>query len=164
PTVRMALSAPWPLVISWASWVAWPMFSTASVAPNWRAVSRLKGVGSTAMIREAPACFAPWTELMPTPPTPMTMVTSPGRTPAPSHGNERQHDVVAGRHAGDRRPHRLHDPGSFVAAGHRQFHERHVAGDHVVVGVAQAGRHHLDEDLAGLGLVEVDLGDLPFPG
>ena len=87
---------------------------------------------------------------------------APAAPPAP--GNERQHDVIAGRHAGDRRPHRLHDPGSFVAAGHRQFHERHVAGDHVVVGVAQAGRHHLDEDLAGLGLVEVDLGDLPFPG
>ena len=41
------------------------------------ACSRLNGIGSTAMIRRAPATRAPWIALMPMPPTPSTATVSP---------------------------------------------------------------------------------------
>ncbi len=58
------------------------MLSKASVAPNSIAFSRFQATGSMATTRLAPAAAAPWTLLMPTPPTPMTTTVSPGRTSA----------------------------------------------------------------------------------
>ena len=54
------------------------------VAPNSMARSRFDSTGSMAMTRLAPAIFAPWTALMPMPPTPMTATLSPGLVPARS--------------------------------------------------------------------------------
>ena len=51
------------------------------VAPNRRAISSLKGTGSTAKTRRAPASRAPCTAAEPRPPTPMTATSSPARTP-----------------------------------------------------------------------------------
>ncbi|CFS70449.1 Uncharacterised protein [Mycobacterium tuberculosis] len=42
----------------------------AWVAPNLSAVSRLKATGSTTTTYLQPAAVAPWTALMPRPPTP----------------------------------------------------------------------------------------------
>ena len=53
-----------------------------SVAPNSRAAASLPGSMSTAMIGEAPASRAPWMELRPTPPQPMTTTLEPALTPA----------------------------------------------------------------------------------
>ena len=53
-----------------------------SVAPNSRAAASLAGSMSTAMIGEAPASRAPWMELRPTPPQPMTTTLDPALTPA----------------------------------------------------------------------------------
>ena len=58
------------------------MWAKVWVAPSLAAISRLKRTGSTAITEAAPARAAPWTALMPTPPTPITMTASPGRTPA----------------------------------------------------------------------------------
>ena len=82
PTVTIAESAPWPLVTDWASSVASSMVATAWVAPSSSALVRLNSTGSTAITSDAPACAAPWTALMPIPPMPITITTSPGRTSA----------------------------------------------------------------------------------
>jgi hypothetical protein len=50
------------------------------VAPTVRANSRFHATGSTAITWLAPRNRAPWTALMPTPPTPITIVVSPGFT------------------------------------------------------------------------------------
>ena len=57
--------------------VASPIVVVVCVAPNCSAVSRLNSTGSTAMTARAPMARAACTLLMPTPPTPMTMTTSP---------------------------------------------------------------------------------------
>src|SRR5215470_5639700 len=49
---------------------------------------------------------------------------------------------------------------ALVAADERQA--RGAGGPDVLVGVAQPGRLEPDEDLADLGLVQVQLGDLPW--
>ena len=56
------------------------MLSTKSVAPNACAMSRFRGLVSTAMICEAPARAAPWITLRPMPPTPMTRTVAPSGT------------------------------------------------------------------------------------
>ena len=80
PTVMIAESAPWPLVNDLASSVASSMVSTPCVAPTCCAFSRFSATGSTAMTLAAPACEAPWTALIPTPPMPMTITVCPGCT------------------------------------------------------------------------------------
>ena len=82
PTVTMAESAPWPLVTERASSVASSIVSTAWVAPNSCAFSRLNATGSTAMTFAAPACTAPCTALTPIPPMPITITVWPGCTAA----------------------------------------------------------------------------------
>jgi len=47
-----------------------------------------------------------------------------------------------------------------VAADERQA--RGAGGPDVLVGVTQPGRSHADENLAGLGLVQVQFGDFPW--
>src|SRR5215471_21280242 len=81
PTVTSAWSAPTPLVNSAMITRAASAVAAVWVAPSLAAVSRLSAMGSTAITCRAPAKAAPWTALMPTPPTPYTTVVSPGRTP-----------------------------------------------------------------------------------
>ena len=70
PTVISAWSAPTPQVSCCASSCASSADATACVAPSESAVVRLNSTGSTAMTYRAPACAAPCTALMPTPPMP----------------------------------------------------------------------------------------------
>src|SRR5579862_3641092 len=78
--VTIALSAPWPSVIERAYSAAWSMWLNVLVAPSLAAISSLNATGSTAITDDAPASAAPCTALMPTPPTPMMITTSPVRT------------------------------------------------------------------------------------
>src|SRR5437016_958336 len=55
---------------------------------------------------------------------------------------------------------RFYDAGALVAADERQA--RGAGGPDVLVGMAQPGRLEPDEDLAGLGLIQVQLGDFPW--
>src|ERR1700761_255056 len=80
PIVTIAWSAPTPQVSSSARACASSVVATACVAPNLSADSRLNSTGSTAMTYRAPAIDAPCSALCPTPPTPYTMVVSPGLT------------------------------------------------------------------------------------
>ena len=59
-----------------------PEASTTSVAPNSMAMASLVSTASMAIIRSAPANFAPWIMLRPTPPQPITATVLPGCTPA----------------------------------------------------------------------------------
>src|SRR5581483_6813156 len=68
-------------------------------------------------------------------------------------------DAVAFVYPGDGGAGSHDDAGALVAADEREAGG--AGGADVLVGVAQAGRLHPDEDLAGLGLVQVELGDLP---
>ena len=75
-------------------------------------------------------------------------------------GQERADDVVARLDARDARADLLDDAGALVAADDREA--RHdVAVAEVLVGVAQPGGHPADQHLALLGLVELELDDLP---
>jgi hypothetical protein len=69
-TVMIAWSAPTPRVSCWIASCACSALSKLCVAPSSSARSRFMGSGSTATTFEAPACAAPWTELMPMPPMP----------------------------------------------------------------------------------------------
>ena len=67
--------------------------------------------------------------------------------------------MITGLQPGDARPDFLDDSRAFVAAHDREpGHD--VTVPEMLVGVAQAGRHVADEHLAGLGRVQVELGDL----
>ena len=67
--------------------------------------------------------------------------------------------MVAGLQPGDALADLLDDPGALVPAHHRE--PRHdVAVPQMLVGMAQARRYITDEHLAGLGGVQVELGDL----
>ena len=89
-------------------------------------------------------------------------VRVPGRArPAGAAGRDvRADDLVARLDALHAGADRLDDAGALVPA-----HDRHpdggVARGDVVVGVAEPGGHQLDPDLVRLGLVELQVGDLP---
>ena len=68
--------------------------------------------------------------------------------------------MVALLDAADARAALLDDPGALVAADDREARDD-VAVAQVLVGVAQARGHPADQHLVGLGLVELELGDLP---
>jgi hypothetical protein len=70
PTVTSAWSAICPQVSSLIFAAASSAVAKAWVAPNFMAVSRLNGTGSTTTTFFAPAWAAPWTALMPIPPMP----------------------------------------------------------------------------------------------
>jgi hypothetical protein len=74
-------------------------------------------------------------------------------------GQERADDVVARLQPGHAGPDLLDDARALVAADDRVA-DGNVAGLQVLVGVAQADRHPAHQHLAGLGGVEVHLGDL----
>jgi hypothetical protein len=80
PTVTMVESAPCPLVTDRANSAASAIEPNVCVAPSFAAASRFIVTGSTAITWPAPACAAPWTALIPIPPTPMTITTCPGCT------------------------------------------------------------------------------------
>ncbi len=82
PMVQMTLSAFLPQVTSLISGVASSMLAAVWVAPNLVAISSLKGTGSMAKMRSAPARRAPWMAEAPIPPMPITTTSSPGRTSA----------------------------------------------------------------------------------
>src|SRR6266487_4194793 len=84
-----------------------------------------------------------------------------GRAPpaVAAHRQERADHVVAGLQLGDALADLLDDPGTLVAA--HQGEARHdVAVPQMLVGMAQARGYITDEHLAGLGGIEVELGDL----
>ena len=76
-------------------------------------------------------------------------------------GDERQHHVVADRHAFHTLTDFSDDAGALVSAQHRESKHRDAAGDQVVVGVAHAGGFHLDLDLIFGGVTDLDLLDRP---
>ncbi len=78
----------------------------------------------------------------------------------PQTGQEGGDDVVALLDAADARAALLDDAGALVAADDREAGDD-VAVAQVLVGVAEARRHPADQHLVGLGLVELELGDLP---
>ena len=81
PVASNAKCTPAPPVRSrTASTGSVPDASTASVAPKCRAHASFCAAMSTAMIRAAPATFAPATTDNPTPPQPTTATVAPGHT------------------------------------------------------------------------------------
>ena len=76
-------------------------------------------------------------------------------------GQERGDDVVALLDPRDARPDLLDDAGALVAADDREARDD-VPVAEVLVGVAQAGGDPADQHLPLLGLVEIQLGDLPI--
>ena len=54
--------------------------------------------------------------------------------------------------------------GALVPAGERVDPGGQVSGGHVVVGVAQAGGGKLDLDLAGAGVLQLEVDDLVLAG
>src|SRR5690606_13831163 len=97
---------------------------------------------------------------------------APGTAGAPAAGrDEAEDDVVAGLEGGDAGPDLDHLARALVTTDDRQLlkahHggdlgiEDHVAGDEVLIGVAEARSGQLDLDLAGLGIVELDVLDAP---
>ena len=92
----------------------------------------------------------------------VAQVLAAGRTvPAcAAYRDEGTGHVVADLDPGDARAGRLDDARALVPADHRHAHRR-VALLHMVIGVAQAGRVKLDQDLVGLRVIELELGDLP---
>jgi hypothetical protein len=75
----------------------------------------------------------------------------------PALGREERHDVVSGRNGDDALADRLDDARSLVSQHARRVPARIRAGGRVQVGVADAAGDEAHEDLAGLGLREVDL-------
>ena len=69
-------------------------------------------------------------------------------------------DVVALLHAADPRPAFLDDAGALMAADHREAGQE-IAVAKVLVGMAEPGRDPADQHLTLLGLIELELGDLP---
>ena len=69
--------------------------------------------------------------------------------------------MVAGLDPGDAGADGLDHAGTLVAAHQRHADVAAALGADVLVGVAQPGRLVADEYLVVLGLVEVQLGDLP---
>ena len=93
-------------------------------------------------------------------------VRVPGGAPAAvaAYGQERGDDVVALLDAAHAGPALLDHPGALMAADDREAGDD-VTVAQVLVGVAEPGRHPSDQHLVGLGLVELELGDLPVgPG
>ena len=82
PTVRMTLWAMKPAVTSAMPISAVLMSGYAWVAPNFSAASRFHSTGSMTKMWRAPALTAPCSADMPTPPTPTTATSCPGRMSA----------------------------------------------------------------------------------
>ena len=74
--------------------------------------------------------------------------------------DERQRDVVAGRHGRDAVADLRHLARALVAADDRVVRQRQVAGPHVLVGMAQPAGPDLDQHLTGPRLVDLDRIDL----
>ncbi len=73
-----------------------------------------------------------------------------------TEGDEVHHHMVAGAHVGHALAHLLHDASGLVAQDRWQLH-RPQPLDLVEVAVADAAGDGLDHDLAGPGVVDIDL-------
>jgi hypothetical protein len=105
----------------------------------------------------------------------VAQVGAAGRAPgAPATGrDEAGGDPVALLQGRDAGTNRFHDTGAFMPPDHREvlrqphgdpdvLRHDHVARDHVLVRVTHARGEPADEHLAVLGLVDLELLDLPF--
>ena len=70
--------------------------------------------------------------------------------------------MVAGLHAGDARADGLDHARALVTADQRQADVAAALGADVLVGVTEPGRLVVDQHLVILGLVQIQLGDLPI--
>ena len=107
-----------------------------SVAPNSRAAASLAGSMSTAMIGDAPASRAPWMELRPTPPQPMTTTLEPALTPGSVDDRAHPREHAAGDERGAVERHVVRDR-----------HRLRLVDDHMLG--EGAGAQPVDERLAG---------------
>ena len=81
---------------------------------------------------------------------------------ASARGDERHGDVVADRHARDALTHTDDLAGALVAADAGVVRHGQCTARHVLVGVAHAGDLGLHDDLAGAGVIDLDVFDRPL--
>src|SRR3954453_15682035 len=126
PTVTITLWAMKPAVTSPMPISAALMSGYACVAPNFSAASRFHSTGSMTKMCRAPALTAPCRADMPTPPTPTTATSCPGRMSAVRPPAPDPRDVLPGREVGV-------TPRRAVPGGHAAAHEAgHLEWDRLV--------------------------------